>query len=377
MTKRRFRALGLMSGTSLDGIDAAVIETDGYRILQRFPGHTVPYPEALREELRAAMTTADWLKPETFLQVEREMTVAHARCVDSLLALLELTPDQIDVIGFHGQTLHHAPDEGWTWQIGDGAQLAAATGIPVVNDLRSADMRAGGQGAPLAPLYHAALSAGFEKLTVVLNLGGVGNVTFLGEEILAFDTGPANAPLDDWVKRHTGARYDRDGALAASGQVSKESLARLLTHPYFDLKPPKSLDRNGFDLTPVQDLSVSDGAATLLAFSVGSVARACEHLPAVPECWIVCGGGRHNQTFLDALRAALPGEILTAEAVGWSGDFIEAEAFAYLAVRSLIGEPLSVPGTTGVSTPTTGGVLHDPSRAFDGPVMAEGAVDQP
>jgi anhydro-N-acetylmuramic acid kinase len=275
------------------------------------------------------------------------------------LSKARLTPGEVGLLGFHGQTILHAPDQGKIWQIGDGGLLAAETGIDVVCDFRSADVAAGGQGAPLVPVFHAALAAGLEKPLAVLNIGGVANVTWIGAsgDLLAFDTGPGNAPIDDWALRHTGSAVDRDGALARAGTVDRKVLDRLLVHPFFDQRPPKSLDRNSFDLSQVNKLGTADGAATLTAFTTNAVHRAATHFPAPVRRWIVCGGGRHNPAILQGLRDLLGVPVDPAEALGWDGDALEAQAFAYLAVRSVQGLPLSLPGTTGVSRPQRGGVL--------------------
>jgi anhydro-N-acetylmuramic acid kinase len=273
-----------------------------------------------------------------------------------------LTRADIAYIGFHGQTVLHRPSDRRTWQIGDGAALACATGIPVVNEFRLADVAAGGQGAPFAPLYHLVLTRNMEHPVAVVNIGGVANVTYVGAngELIAFDTGPGNAALDDWAHLHTGEAVDRDGKLARSGRVNEAVLARMLDHPSFLRPPPKSLDRFDFPMAAVERLSAADGAATLTAFTAAAIARANEHLPQAPKAWIICGGGRHNPVLMAELRARLPGKVMTAEEAGWRGDFLEAEAFAYLAVRSVRGLPLSLPSTTGVPYPMTGGRLHQP-----------------
>ena len=266
------------------------------------------------------------------------------------------------MIGYHGQTVAHRPDRGWTWQIGDGAVLARATGIAVVSDLRSADVAAGGQGAPLLPIYHAALTAGLERPVAVLNLGGVGNVTFVGADgaLVAFDTGPANGLIDSWVEAETGARYDADGALAASGHVDEAVLTAMLDHPYFAAPSPKSLDRNDFTIQPARGLSAADGAATLTAFTAATVAEALDQLPARPKRLIVAGGGRHNPTLLRMIgeRTGIAPEA--SDTLGWDGDAMEAEGFAYMAVRTLKGLPISFPGTTGVPHPLLGGRVDRP-----------------
>ena len=352
-------ALGLMSGTSLDGIDAALIETDGVRVVRPGGWLTIPYDEALRDRLRICLGGSGDIDG-----VAGDITRAHGQAVAELLAREGVDRDAVHMVGFHGHTIAHRPEEGLTWQIGDGALLAELTGIDVVCDFRSNDVAAGGQGAPLAPLYHAALAEELERPLAVLNLGGVGNLTWLGADgdVMAFDTGPGNALLDDWMRRHLDAKYDADGALGRSGTVDRGLLARLLADDYFERHPPKSIDRDDFATAMAalidDDLSVPDGAATLTAFTAHAVARAVVHLPTPPKRWLVTGGGRHNPTMMAYLGEALRVSVEPVEAVGWDGDAMEAQAFAYLAVRSRRGLPLTLPSTTGVPRPLTGGVLH-------------------
>ena len=357
MAKTKLRtALGLMSGTSMDGIDAALIRSDGRARVEPLAALTRPYDAGFRARLRAVLGGQGEVAG-----VERELTLRHAEIVKALLSEAAVAAGEVEVIGFHGHTILHAPEEQRTWQIGDGALLAAETGIDVVCDMRARDMTEGGQGAPLASLYHRALAAGLETPLAVLNLGGVGNVTWIGageDEILAFDTGPGNAMIDDWVARHTGRGWDTDGALAKSGRVEEGALAALLAHPYFAEVPPKSLDRDDFDPAPLEGLSLADGAATLTAFTARSVAAARAHMPAAPTRWLVTGGGRRNPAVMAALRAALDAPVDPVEAVGWDGDMLEAQAFAYLALRARDGLPLTVPGTTGVARPLSGGLFH-------------------
>jgi len=358
MTARRL-ALGLMSGTSCDGIDAALIETDGRDFLRTGEALTRDYPPPFRQRLRAA------LRDEAAGQaLAAELTDLHAEAVRALLEKAKLAPADLAVIGFHGQTILHAPERRHTVQIGDGARLARTVGIDVVNDFRSADVAAGGEGAPFAPLYHRALAVGLEKPVAVLNLGGVGNVTWIGEDrdgamrLLAFDTGPGNALIDDWAMLHTGVPVDRDGRLAGVGQVDATRLGRLLVNPYFARPAPKSLDRDAFDVSILRDLSAADGAATLVAFTAATVARAAALFPEPVRRWLVTGGGRQNPTLMTELARRLAVPVSPVEAVGWSGDHLEAQAFGYLAVRSLEGLPLSLPETTGVPRPMPGGQLH-------------------
>lgn len=361
------RAIGLMSGTSMDGIDVAFIETDGMNTVKPLGADETPYSAGERKILRGAIDVAatwepDAPEPQAVIDAEELITQLHGLAVNRFMEKHELATADVDLIGFHGQTVLHQPDRRRTVQIGQGAKLAELTGIDVVHDFRSADVAAGGQGAPFAPLYHKALAASLNATLpiAVLNLGGVGNVTWLGEgdQILAFDTGPANGLLDDWVKEHGQGAMDLGGKIAAKGTVDKAVLSEMLDQPFFDIAPPKSLDRLDFAMTPVKDLSLEDGAATLAAFTVGCVARATEHLTMRPTQWIVCGGGRKNPTLMSMLRESLGVAVDAAEAVGWRGDDLEAEAFAYLAVRSRLGLPLSRPETTGVPEPQKGGVFN-------------------
>jgi anhydro-N-acetylmuramic acid kinase len=347
------RVIGLMSGTSLDGIDAAFIETDGEQRLTAGPALTRPYDDALRARLRAALGGKGAVS-----EVERALTEAHAEVVHALIDQHSIA--NVDLIGFHGHTILHRPEEQRTWQLGDGALLAGLTGIDVVCDFRSADVAAGGQGAPFAPLYHAARAVGLEKPIAVLNIGGVANVTWIGPgagEILAFDTGPGNALIDDWALGHSGRPVDLDGALAAAGQADRAFVERFLAHAFFDRAPPKSLDRDDFTAFVPTGLSPADGAATLTAMTAAAAARAAEHFPQPVGRWLVCGGGRRNPVLMAALASLVGKPVDPVEAVGWDGDALEGQAFAYLAVRSTLGLPLSLPGTTGVARPITGGRL--------------------
>ena len=354
-------ALGLMSGTSADGVDAAIVTTDGETVADFGPGLMLPYPPALSADIRRLY--GGKASPAEIARVTAALTGWHAEAVTRLLAQSGGRPD---VVGFHGQTILHEPDRGRTWQVGDGQALADATGLPVVNDFRTADVAAGGQGAPLAPLYHAALAAGLARPLAVLNVGGVANVTYLGDTVLAFDTGPGNALIDDWVRRHTGAEADIGGTLAASGRVHDDVVAAILSHPYFAAPAPKSLDRDAFDPAPAAALSPADGAATLTALTARAVGLARAHLPARPLRWLVCGGGRHNPVLMAMLAAELAAPVEPVEAIGWRGDLLEAEAFAFLAVRHLRRLPTSLPSTTGATEATVGGRLWRPTTRTAG-----------
>ena len=383
---KTMRAIGLMSGTSLDGIDVALIDTDGEDVVDRGPSHTVPYEVAFRAALAQAIEEARGLsdrngRPGCLRDVELALTERHAAAVAQFLARRALNPAEIDIAGFHGQTVLHkkvvdkvyvraggpgtsrvdvAEDAHMlSVQLGDGPLLAKLTGIDVVYDLRAADCAAGGQGAPLVPVYHRALAARLpERPVVILNIGGVANATWIGGDgtLIAFDTGPGNALIDDWMKRRAGASVDTDGAAAAAGRVDEGSLTALLTHAYFGRPPPKSVDRNAFSAEPLAGLSLQDGAATLTAFTAASIARAREHFPEQPKLWLISGGGRRNKTLMAMIAERVEAAVAPAEAAGMDGDAMEAEAWAYLAVRSLRGLPITFPGTTGAPRPLTGGV---------------------
>lgn len=365
-------AVGLMTGTVLDGnIDVALLRTDGETI-ERFGRYTLaPYPVSIRALLEETLAQArawnfDGPEPTIFAEAEEALTRAQSAAVAELVAQAGLKPEHIGVVGFHGQSvLHRAPQPdriGATRQLGNGELMRELLGIPVAYDFRTADVRAGGQGAPLAAVYHQALLrmiGAVDGETAVLNLGGVANVTWWDgrDQLIAFDAGPANAPLNDFIKGLGLGEMDRDGALASRGTVDEARLSQLLTHPYLTTPYPKSLDRFDFLASMADGLSPEDGAATLTAFTAGAVGKALDLLPRRPGRIMVCGGGRHNPTIMKMLGARAEVEAVPAEAVGWRGDATEAECFAFLAVRVLRGLPISFPTTTGVPRPLTGGVL--------------------
>jgi anhydro-N-acetylmuramic acid kinase len=354
------RAVGVISGTSMDGIDVAWLYGDGERIEKVGPGATYPYPEDVARRLRAVIAdpaTAAGPLPD----LERDVTDAHVAAVERFFEEFGVARESVALVGLHGQTVLHRPKAGITRQLCDGARAAASLRLDVVADFRSADVAAGGEGAPLAPLYHAALAQGLECPLMVLNWGGVGNVTYLGRagEIVAFDTGPANAPIDDFVRRRRGLSHDEGGALAQQGRADEAMIAAWMRDSYFARPAPKSLDRNHFHaLTQGADaLSDEDGAATLAAFAVEATAAARAHVPEAPARWLVCGGGRRNRVLMALLEERLGVRVEPVEAIGQDGDFIEAACFAHLALRSRRGLPLSLPTTTGVPRPLTGGVF--------------------
>jgi anhydro-N-acetylmuramic acid kinase len=362
-------AIGLMSGTSLDGVDVALIETDGKRVGAFGPSGYRPYTEQERGLLRDALAEAVNLprrdaRPGVIGEAERAITVAHAEAVAAFTAQHRISREDIDIVGFHGQTVLHRPAQRLTVQIGDAQALAKAIHVPVMHDFRAADVAAGGQGAPFVPVYHRALaqSLGREGPICVVNIGGVSNITYIdGDALIACDTGPGNALLDDFMFRVMGQPYDCEGRLAAQGEPDAEWIARALQHPFFALPPPKSLDRNDFASLKLRDMSPADGAATLTAFTAAAIAQIIPRLPKPPQSWIVVGGGTRNLTMLRLLRDKVaPATVEPADALGWSADAMEAQAFGFLAARGLKGLPLSYPATTGVPMPMTGGVIARP-----------------
>ena len=372
MTFEPIWAVGLMTGTVLDGnIDVALLRTDGETV-ESFGAYTLaPYPQSIRDQLEETLSQArTWAfegpEPAIFAEAEDALTRAQSAAVAALVKDAGLKNEDIGVVGFHGQSvLHRAPQPGRigaTRQLGNGKLMHDILGIPVAYDFRSADVRAGGQGAPLAALYHQALLkkiGATDGKTAVLNLGGVANVTFWDgkDQLIAFDTGPANAPINDFVKSLGLGDMDHNGEMALRGKVDEERLAKLLTHRYLSAAYPKSLDRFDFLSTMADGLGADDGAATLTAFTCGAVGKALDLLPQRPEKLVVCGGGRHNPAIMAMLKTRAGVEAVPAETVGWRGDAIEAECFAFLAVRVLRGLPISFPTTTGAPHPLTGGEL--------------------
>jgi len=374
-------AIGLMSGTSCDGVDAALIETDGETIVSKGPNCFVPYEVSEQDILKSTMrqiasAESGQQRQEIAISVEALIREKHRFAVDELLKKAGKTAEDIDVIGFHGQTLFHDPDVGVTLQVGDGEKLAAELLIPVVYDFRSKDMEFGGQGAPMVPVYHHALVHSLvreNKLNLpvaVVNIGGVANVTYIGASIdgdfddqdrslnmLAFDTGPGNALINDWVEAHTGELMDEGGRYATKGVVDEGIVQQFLNEDYFKINPPKSLDRDQFTVSHMQHMSLEDGAATLTEITAQTIALSREFMDVLPNNWIVVGGGAYNPELMGCLSRAVSQDLTVAESLGWQSDAMEAEAFGFLAVRHLADLPFSFPYTTGVSLPVSGGVL--------------------
>jgi anhydro-N-acetylmuramic acid kinase len=363
-------AIGLMSGTSMDGIDVALVRTDGEAVVERGTFLSVPYEPAFRDRLKQALEDAKSIKhrderPGDLSRIERDLTLRHAEAVALFLRQQQLKPEQIDLIGFHGQTVLHRPDEALTVQLGDGPLLASETGIDTVYDMRANDMLYGGQGAPLVPVYHQALAHQIpadDWPVCFVNIGGISNLTFLDRDgaIIGFDSGPGNTLIDQWVETHAGIPYDDGGRIASEGEVILALAERYLDNPFFTAKTRRSLDRNDFRPPEGHEAELSDGARTLAYVSAAAILKSAGHLPVLPKTFVICGGGRLNRTIMSDL-ADLAGKrgarVLTAEQAGFDGDAMEAEAWAYLAVRSVRGLPLTFPRTTGVREPVSGGVL--------------------
>jgi len=363
-----------MSGTSMDGIDVAMITSDGDGIVERGPSSEFPFDSKIRRQIEMGLVAARCMgkdrdaRPDVLAKLEHDLTVLHVAAVTRFIGSHNLNPDDIDVIGFHGQTVLHWPEAALTVQLGDGPLLARQTGIDVVCDMRAADMVAGGQGAPLVPVYHRALARSLspevlaERPVAFVNIGGISNITYVPEsgDLIAFDTGPGNALIDQWVQARANISYDKGGEIAKSGQIVEPLLRHYLASPYFQQSLPKSLDRSEFLPPRDEGLSLADGARTLAQITARSIFAAIDHLPEAPKLWIICGGGRKNEVIMSDLKNIAEsggGKVITAEEAGFNGDAMEAEAFAYLAIRSLKGLPLTFPGTTGCNTATRGGVM--------------------
>ncbi|VFU10412.1 Anhydro-N-acetylmuramic acid kinase [Methylocella tundrae] len=365
------RTIGLMSGTSMDGVDVALIETDGEAEISFRGSGFLPYQDEDRALLRAAIADAAPLhdrraRPGALASAEAMVTQRHCEAVRRFLDAQGVDGKTIDVIGFHGQTVLHRPEKRLTVQIGDGAALARSLGHDVVYDFRAADVLRGGQGAPLVPVFHSALvrATGFAEPVAVINIGGVANVTFIERERepIACDAGPGNALIDDLMLLRKGVAIDRDGATAARGRADEKILKDLLAHPFFALAPPKSLDRNAFSAAAVASLATEDAARTLTAFSAAAIARALDLMPQRPAIAVICGGGARNPTLMAELSARLPCRVADADAFGWSIDAMEAQAFAYMAVRRQKNLPITFPQTTGIDAPLAGGLIARPVR---------------
>jgi len=367
-------AIGLMSGTSLDGIDVALVRSDGRSAVERGPFLSVAYEPLFRRRLASALNTAMSIvahndRPGDLSEIEDELTDRHAQALMSFARKHEIALEKVDLVGFHGQTVLHRPGQCLTVQLGDGRRLADAISIPVVFDMRSADMVAGGEGAPLAPAYHRALAAGLETEMPVafVNIGGISNITCVDKDgsLRAFDTGPGNTLIDQWVEDKAGVPFDQGGAIASEGVLLRSMIDAYLGADFFKDPARRSLDRNDFRPPDPESATLEDGARSLARLTAEAIVLSSRQLPQLPRTWIICGGGRLNPVImgdLEEITAASGGSVLRAEDVGLNGDAMEAEAWAYLAIRARKGLPLSWPGTTGCRQPVTGGVLVLPKN---------------
>lgn len=370
------RAIGLMSGTSMDGIDVALVTSDGKDRVERGANRFFSYSPSIRNMLESTLEEAkNFSEPQGLRDVAKEseaaITSLHVEAVREFLADCQLNASDVDLIGFHGQTIMHRPDLGWTLQLGDGKRLAHETGITTVFDMRRNDMAHGGQGAPLVPVYHRAISQSLSedyselRPVVFVNIGGIANITYIGEELLAFDVGPGNALIDQWVQKHVGISHDDGGRIAAEGIIDNSLVAEYLNDPFFEKSVPKSLDRGDFAIPPDNSGTLETVARSLARVTAESIFKSVEHMPENPQLWIICGGGRHNpyiMTDLKEVSADYGSRVISAEEGGFDGDAMEAEAWGYLAIRALYGLPLTYPKTTGCTKPVTGGVLAQPNH---------------
>ncbi len=358
----------------MDGIDVALLKTDGGSVVQRGASAFYPYRPAMRELLATALEEAKEItsrneRSGVLKDAEKQVTLLHADAVNEFLSGQNLSSDDIDLLGFHGQTVLHRPDEALTVQIGHGQLLADKTRIATVFDMRANDMQHSGQGAPLIPVYHQALADNIageqssESPVCFVNIGGISNITYVGDELLAFDCGPGNALIDQWVQRHVGISHDAGGAIAAEGKIDLAFVQSYLVDEFFDKPVPKSLDRNDFSVPEDSALGVETVARSLARVTAEGIIQSVKHLPRSPKLWIICGGGRHNPYIMkDLVELAedMQSKVVSAEVAGFDGDAMEAEGWAYLAVRSNLGLQLTYPGTTGCSKAVTGGVIAKP-----------------
>ena len=373
-----YTAIGLMSGSSHDGVDAALIKTDGHQHIETIMSVSIPYARELRNRLGEVAGLDELMGEEASAKltaVEDTLTRTLNSAIYELLAKSGMNQAKVDFIGYGGHIIQHDPAKGICRQIGNAQMIADEFAIPVITEFRKEDVAAGGQGAPLTPIYHHARAAGLEKPLGIVDMGGVAHLTYLGEhgEIIAFDSGPANALIDDWMYQKTGKDFDENGETAKKGRVDVDLLKKWLGHDYFKRDHKKSLGRNDFKfvMDDLQNHSLEDGAATLTAFTVDSVLKSLDIFPQPPTRWLIAGGGRRNEFMMYAMMCKFDVSVEPFEAAGINGDAVEAESFAYLAVRRFLGEPISFPTTTGVPSPMTGGTMYEPTaKADEGPLLA-------
>jgi anhydro-N-acetylmuramic acid kinase len=365
---RPMTAMGIMSGPSLDGVEASLIITDGIDVFEKGSSISRKYPEEVKTLIRSVYGRHIGEDEDGLLsKAEEVVTNFHIKIAQELIEYSTLEAEDIDVIGMHGQTILHKPNEGITVQLGDGKKVANALGIDVISRLRNVDIAGGGQGAPLMPVFHEAITKQAEKPLAFLNIGGIAYVTWIGGsgELVSYDTGPGNMLIDDWAKKHTGVAMDENGDMAVRGTVNEKTLEKMLKLDYFQAPPPKSAGRSMFSelIEQVEGMSADDGAATLTALTVESIKRgAIKHMPEMPVKWIVSGGGTKNPTMMRMLRNTLETEVTSTSKKGWDAEYMEAQAVAFLAVRSIFGLPITYPSTTGVRQPSSGGKRNFPDK---------------
>ena len=357
-------ALGLMSGTSIDGVDVALLKTNGLDNIINKGYQTYSFSKKIKNKIENFITARNSPK-----EITKLITDFHTSCVKDFIKKKNISLGSINIVGFHGQTIFHKPDQCWTWQLGDGQQLSNSLNIPVISNFRYRDVCLGGQGAPLVPIWHLAIINSMEREKfpcVFINIGGVANITYIEDKNkipISFDIGPGNAPLDFVMKKYFNKDFDSDGAESAHGTIALTSVNNILSDSWFDLLPPKSLDKNELDkvLTRhIKHLNPSDKAATLAKLVSSSAKKSMSFFSTPPKALYVCGGGRLNKTIMNGFNQEFGNIICSVDELGWNGDALEAGAFAYLAVRSLKGMSFTWKNTTGVSRATSGGLLSHP-----------------
>ena len=367
LKSKNYIALGLMSGTSADGIDVAVLTTDGKTKINLGPSGYYPFSNSFRSKIKSIfkkkVNIEKIKKQKRIVDIENEFTYLNFVAINKFLKKNKINKKEIDVVGFHGQTISHNPMNGYSWQIGNSQKLVNLLNVKVVSNFRDNDIKNGGQGAPLTPIFHYYLTKKIKKKICFINLGGISNVTYFNHrsknslnDILAFDAGPCCSLMDDWVSKNSNKKFDDLGILARSGNVKKEIIQNFLKKPYFSKLPPKSLDRSFFSLSLLKKLKIRDGSATINYLVADTLLKAFGYFPNYPDLCILSGGGRHNKFLVELINKKIKkSKILLAENYNWNGDSIEAHAFAYLSVRKLLNLPITYPKITGVKKPLSGG----------------------
>ena len=371
LNSKNFIALGLMSGTSADGIDVAILTTDGKAKIKLGPSGYYPFSKSFITKIKSIfkkkLNIDKSKKQKRIIKIENEFTQLNFIAINKFLKKNKINKKKIDVVGFHGQTISHNPASGYSWQIGNSQKLANLLNIKVVSNFRENDIKNGGQGAPLTPIFHYYLTKKMKKKICFINLGGISNITYFNHRsktslnnMLAFDAGPCCSLIDDWISKNSNNKFDNFGLLARKGNVKKEIIHNFLKKPYFSKLPPKSLDRSFFSLSLLKKLNIEDGAATLNYLVANSVLKAFDYFPNNPNLCILSGGGRLNKFLVELISNKLKkSKILLAENYNWNGDSIEAHAFAYLSVRKLLNLPITFPKTTGIKKPLTAGQIFN------------------